>query len=285
MKIKKSEIIDKISSVLESINFKYKDNVINNLKKITENAEYDIFDTEEDGINIISEIFLLKFKEIYPNITEEKLKNIIKNHETIFWSNKLFEASTNYAWRRHFLEEAKKLGLILDPGSSNIKIYDDCLVFLPPLKERTPAYSEGSIPIQWFCTFVFDKYIGQMNEQGILNGPDFLFNDIKNNQKVGVEIAYLIKNRFTYDRTKIKNIDNFRKCLKNKLNFNLVFDNAKKIIEKHSNSIDKYVKCDKYYLLLLTSGNLQDIVCALLEYYCNDDRKTNCDRWEHIYII
>lgn len=51
--------------------------------------------------------------------------------------------------------------------------------------------------------------------------------------------------------------------------------------------MEKYVKCDKYYLVLISDAALSnEYMFPLLEYYCNKYNKTDCkNKWNNIYIF
>ena len=288
MKIKKNDVINKVKDVLNKINFKYKDDVVNRINIALDKYEYSI-----DDYSIISELICCEWKEEYPQFSNNDIFECTKKYEISFMSNELFEICTCYGWRKWFwklLEKKLNKKIVLSELPENE--VGEYIVFSPPLiynnKEINGTYSQGKIPIEWLCTLKLVKVNTKNTKtQGENNGPDYVFTN-DNNEMIGVEIAYLIKTRITYPCDYIRDIDKFKKDIFDEIsikNTKEIFKKAKQIIEKHNNSVLKYEECDKYYLLLLTDGQFENSICALLEYYCNDSNKINSDRFEHIYVI
>lgn len=288
MKIKKNDVINKCKRCLNKINFKYKDDVVNRINIALDKSEHSI-----DDYSIISELICCEWKKEYPQFSNNDILEYAKNYEISYMSNELFEICTSYAWRKWFWELLeKKLNKKINLRKVPENEIGEYIVFSPPLiyknKEVSETYSQGKIPIEWLCTFKLLKVNTKNTKmQGENNGPDYVFIN-NNNEMIGVEIAYLIKTRVTYNNRVIRDIDKFKEDIFNKIsvkNTKEIFEKAKNTIEKHNNSALKYEKCDKYYLLLLTDGQFTNSICALLEYYCNDSNKINSDRFEHIYVI
>lgn len=288
MIIKKVDVISKVKDDLQPFNFEYKDDVIKRINTALNELTYSV-----DDDSIISQLVCDEWKKIYPQFSNSDIFEYTKKYHISFMANELFEICTCYAWRKYFwqlLEKKlnKKINLYEVPENE----IGEYIVFSPPLiyknKEVSETYSQGKIPIEWLCTFKLLKVNTKNTKmQGENNGPDYVFID-NNNEMIGVEIAYLIKTRITYNNRVIRDIDKFKEDISNKIsvkNTKEIFEKAKNTIEKHNNSVLKYEKCDKYYLLLLTDGQFTNSICALLEYYCNDSNKINSDRFEHIYVI
>lgn len=288
MKIKKNDVIDKVKDVLNKLNFEYKDFVINRINFALNESEYSI-----DNDSIIFQLICYEWQKEYPQFSNNDILEYAKNYEISYMSNELFEICTSYAWRKWFWELLeKKLNKKINLDKVPENEIGEYIVFSPPLiyknKKVSETYSQGKIPIEWLCTFKLLKVNTKNTKmQGENNGPDYVFIN-NNNEMIGIEIAYLIKTRVTYNNRVIRDIDKFKEDISNKIsvkNTKEIFEKAKKVIEKHNNSALKYEKCDKYYLLLLTDGQFTNSICALLEYYCNDNNKINSDRFEHIYVI
>lgn len=232
------------------------------------------------------------WKQFYPKIDVKSLEDKIYEYECNFRANEIYEKWTRDDWR---INQIKKLADLEDQASNdktNKKLStEEILHIFKPTTEWNwllPTYYSqnipGFIPIHWLKNFEIIKANTKgSKEQGENNGPDFIFKDKTKNWLIGVEIILLHPNILIYDLNKIKNPSEYTKKFE-KTNSKPIFDELNRLVTSHTNSLKKYEKCNKYYLIIQTNNFLPEFMYQLLECYANDFLNKE-NKWEHIYIF
>lgn len=196
-------------------------------------------------LNNLENKFLINFKEMIPKLYFEK-----------GW---ICEKDFNYWYELKMIKS-------INEYFPNLSIYDAKLD--PEMYWWNEQYCIIGLPIYWLKNFVIDKYIGNnSNNQGKYNGPDFIFKDTNDNQKIGLEIASInwnIVNSF-------KKIDQIEKYADNKV-FNVKsFDERVNLFKKvvFEKSKKKYINCDELYLGIVVTDTIGDYEYFVLELILN----------------
>ncbi len=232
------------------------------------------------------------WKEYYPKIDAENLKNKIYKYECNFWANYLYEKLIANNWRNQQLNKLANLDNQTASKEKEQKIsIDETFHFLKPTTEWNwilpigcSQNIPGFIPIYWLKNFEIIKANTKgSKEQGENNGPDFIFKDKTNNSLIGVEIILLHPNILIYDLNKTKNPSEYTKKFEKTIS-KPIFDELNRLVTSHTNSLKKYEKCNKYYLIIQVNNFLPEFMYQLLEFYANDFLNKE-NKWEHIYIF
>lgn len=140
------------------------------------------------------------------------------------------------------------------------------------------------IPIYWCKNFILHRtFLKGDQDQGIYNGPDYIFEDVKTKELIGFEIVSYKWNVFT----SFRNVEQVEKhAIKNVFNtksFDEQINEIKKIVSSKSDK--KYYKCDKYYLGIVINDTLVDYEYYVAEILLNRYIEEHNGIFDGIFIL
>ena len=236
----------------------------------------------ENGINKNDLTTIINtFSNFFSILTKDEIINKVYKKECNFYACKFYEQITDKNWRY------RQIKYIYDI-SNDIEKYEnlDELTWLIPQTK-----CNKTIPVYWQENFELDKmYLKGSQEQGSSHGPDFIFLDLLNNYKVGVEFAtaeidtLVINNPNKFNNKKYineawKRIRKIDKHGYGSDTITLLLD----VLKKHIKKLQKYELCHEYYLILRINKKHTRLLYWFYEEYLNIYKYQYYDEGERYY--
>ncbi|WP_342272777.1 hypothetical protein [Spiroplasma endosymbiont of Acasis viretata] len=125
-----------------------------------------------------------------------------------------------------------------------------------------------SIPIIIRKNYILKEYIGTTKEQGRLNGPDFILENINNKKTLGLEIVELNPVLFVFPNG-VRDFEKVGKKLDKQINeqkggnFYRNWINLIKIVEDKINKWKKFQKTDEKAIGIILNNSVPRLLCNL----------------------
>lgn len=195
------------------------------------------------------------------------------------------EQEIDYSFNGWNVNSSKNIEKTLLFNSINEKISFDPIKIIHPEFFWIFSYSHLlGLPRNWFDTLILHESMSKgSSNQGKFNGPDFIFNDIRNNKLIGLEIV-------SYGWSVIKGINNekymkeyARELFNNNNSFDKKYNELKKILDKKNSK--KYLNCNELYLGIVIPNSFADYEYYILEILLNKYNQSKHTIFNKIYIL